>query len=134
MVGLFEEIRLLDETSLLLIKPKVVDFLVHLSPSELDIELQTIYPKLGDLQGMKALQTLLEIFTSVLKDGNNFEVFHAYLNRLMVLNFDNFSHAIVLKDNFSDIKENSMKNSQKINQLINTSICLVKSSLGMQVI
>lgn len=105
---------------------KVMEYLMTLSSSGIDFQLQTLCNGKEDVEGLSALKYLLCILDDGIDSKLYFELIQAVLGRIMVIYSDLLNEDVEFKELLEELhnKENKMMN--KISSLIDYNICLLK--------
>lgn len=106
---------------------------MKLNPSQIDLEFRTL---VSDIENpleseILALNTLLSLLASLLQEDKNFEIIQAYVYRLITIYSDVFMVKKHCYEELNNLNRVIQSKSEKSQNLLQISICLVKNSLNI---
>jgi len=104
----------------------ILQFLMTLSPSAVDVEIQSLCLHSEDSEGILYIRAMINMFVNELETRNNFQVLEAYLNRFLCIHSDVL---IEKMEGLSDVfKLNSIHSlvSNKFRHILERNVCILK--------
>ena len=125
LVGLLKRIKQREQMTLEQAK-YVVEYLMTLSASGVDIQLNSLSMGEEDLAGKKHLKSMLRVFELIVKSNENFDAVQAYLHRFCFVHGDTIAACEDLLEATNDVRLAQNESWGKVQRLLQETSCLVK--------
>jgi U3 small nucleolar RNA-associated protein 21 len=109
----------------------ILEYLKHLPPPAVDIELRALCAHDEDQEGLSLLRCLLAWFARKLKTGLNFEVLQAYLHRTLTIYAELVLKLPALGTDVEAVRRIHAESSGRFRQLVQSNLCLLKMLAGL---
>jgi hypothetical protein len=112
----------------------LLQFLMSLSPSDVESEFRLLCPFEGYTAALKQIQTVVAHFNTLLKDKAAFELVQAYLHCFLTIHGGKIMKSFSMKPDVQQLALQLRRSDERLNVLLHTCLCLIKVHLDIQLL